>query len=65
MMYRFPIFVLFIGYDEFESLYPDTKPDISNSSLIVHHLHEYWYFSLVFKLLKYVYVFYICSFHRL
>ena len=65
MMYRFPIFVLFISYDENESLYPDTKPEICNSSLIVRHLHEYRYFSLVFKLLKYVYVFYICSFHRL
>ena len=53
-MYRFPIFVLFIGYDEFESEFPDAKPEICNNSVIVHHLHEYRYISFVFKLLIYV-----------
>ena len=53
-MYRFPIFVLFIGYDEFESEFPDTKPEICNNSVIVHYLHECQYISFVFKLLIYV-----------
>ena len=35
------IFVLFIDHDEFESQFPNTKPEICNSSLIVHHLLEY------------------------
>ena len=30
-----------IGYDEFESQFPDTKPEICNSSVIVHHILEY------------------------
>ena len=37
-MYRFPIFVLFIGYDEFEREFPDAKPEICYSSVIVYGL---------------------------
>ena len=35
------IFVLFIDHDEFESQFPNTIPEICNSSVIVHHLLEY------------------------